>query len=63
MFIIENHHYSVNVGTGMGVDMAVAPDMLKLKAVGDIEGVEIYRFKRYCQSFINKQSETDRKKK
>lgn len=62
MFLLENQHYTVNRGGGMGLDVAIAPDMLKLKEAGDIEGIEIYRYKKYCTTFVAKQSELERKK-
>lgn len=61
-FITENAHYTVNRGGGMGMDVAIAPDMLKLKAIGDIEGIDIYRYKNYCNSFVSKQGKLERKK-
>ena len=61
-FIVENRHYTVNRGVGMGADVAVAPDMLKLKEVGDIEGVDIHRYKTYCFDFVTHQTKLEQKK-
>lgn len=46
----------------MGMDVSIAPDMLRLKEVGDLEGIDIYPFKYYFQDFISKQSELEHKK-
>ena len=46
----------------MGADIAIAPDMLKFKEAGDIEGIDIYRYKDHCFDFINKQGTLEQKK-
>jgi len=46
----------------MGMDIAIAPDMLKLKEVGDIEGIEIYRYKKHCVDFVSRQTKLEQKK-
>lgn len=62
IFLMENQHYTVNRGGGMGMDIAISPDMLKLKEVGDIEGIDIYRYKKHCIDFVGRQTKLEQKK-
>ncbi len=61
-FILENQHLTINRGVGMGSDIAIAPDMLKIKEVGEIEGLDVYRYKKYFHSFVYRNTKLQNKK-
>jgi hypothetical protein len=62
MFISENRHYTINRGAGMGMDVSVAPDMIKLAQRAEKRGIDIDRYETYCYEFIKKQSEYEQRK-
>lgn len=61
-FIIQNRHYTVNRGLGMGMDVSIAPDMIKLSSRAKTRGIDIDRYEEYCFLFISKQSQLEQKK-
>ena len=62
MFISENRHYTINRGIGMGMDVSVAPDMIKLEQRAEKRDIDIDRYETYCYKFIAKQSEYEQRK-
>ena len=61
-FILQNRHYTVNRGVGMGMDVSVAPDMDKLDRRAKKKDIDIDRYEDYCFYFISKQSEIEQRK-
>jgi len=61
-FILENQHLTKDKGVGMGSDIAIAPDMLEIRDVGLEEGLDVYRYKKFFQSFVYKNTKLQNKK-
>lgn len=57
-FIVDNP-YTINRGGGMGMDVAIIPDMTKLCEIGEKEGVDIYTYKEFCYDFIVQQNKQE----
>lgn len=61
-FIVENSHYTINRGVGMGADIAIAPNMIKIKKIAEEEGIEIYKYKNFFIDFIDKKTKQEQRK-
>jgi hypothetical protein len=58
-FIANNRHYTIDRGIGMGADISIAPDMLKLIERAKTKGIDIERYENYCIEFIRRQSKLE----
>lgn len=47
----------------MGVDVSIAPDILKIDQLGIKMGIDIFRYEEYCEDFIARKSEQEQKTK
>lgn len=61
-FIAENQYSTINIGGGMGTTIAVAPNMIDFIKLGDYDGIDAYRYKKYIIDFINKKTELQQRK-
>jgi hypothetical protein len=60
-FICKASIYTVDKGVGMGMDVTIAPDILKIDQLGQKMGIDIFKYEEYCQDFIAQKSEQEQK--
>lgn len=61
--LIKENPYTINRNVGMGLDITLAPDMVKICQIGDKEGIDLYTYKDYFKLFINLQRKQEEKQK
>ena len=61
-FICKSSIYTIDKGVGMGVDVAIAPDILKIDNLGIKMGIDIFKYESYCEDFISRKSEQEQKR-
>lgn len=61
--IIQDNPYTINRNVGMGLDIPLAPDMVKISEIGKQEGLDLYPYKEYFKLYINMQRKQEDKQK
>ena len=61
--LIKENPYTINRNVGMGLDVTISPDMVKICQIGEREGVELYTYKEYFKMYVNLQREQEQKQK
>jgi len=61
-FIVKASIYTIDKGVGMGLDVAIAPDILKVNELGKERGINIFLFEEYLDDFVSIKSKLEQKK-
>jgi hypothetical protein len=61
-FIVKASIYTIDKGVGMGLDVAIAPDILKVNELGKEKGIDIFLFEEYMDDFVSIKSKLEQKK-
>lgn len=61
--LIKENPYTINRNVGMGLDVTISPDMVKICQIGEKEGIDLYTYKDYFHIFVNLQRDKEQKQK
>ena len=61
--LIKENPYTINRGAGMGTDIVISPDMVKICQIGEKEGLDLYPYKEFFKLYVYKQRESEQKQK
>lgn len=61
--LIKENPYTINRGVGMGTDIIISPDMVRICQIGEREGIDLYPYKEFFKLYVYKQRESEQKQK